>query len=224
MRDPAVLQGFSIRDKCAAVIGVGGLGCHIATHLALSGVGRLLLCDFDTVSETNLNRQLLYTAADIGRPKVFLAAARLREQAPDVQIEAFETQIRQPEDLAFCRGADAVFLAVDNNAAREAVCRYAEKTGKPLINGGVNGFYGTAYGYLPGRTATPWEAGLLLAENEKTYSVSPAVGVIGALEAQIGISVLLGDESLAGRLFLFDNGEIHSLPIKKKELNADGTV
>ena len=59
-------QGFSISDKSCAVIGLGGLGTNVAVHLAGAGVGKMYLCDFDTVSKTNLNRQFMYTAEDIG--------------------------------------------------------------------------------------------------------------------------------------------------------------
>ena len=59
MIDRIALQGFDIRKYTAAVIGCGGLGCNIATHLACAGIGKLILCDFDTVSESNLNRQFL---------------------------------------------------------------------------------------------------------------------------------------------------------------------
>ena len=72
-------QGFSLKKFTAAVIGVGGLGCNIATHLAGAGIGRLLLFDFDKISETNLNRQFLYTKDSIGEDKVFEAKKRLEE-------------------------------------------------------------------------------------------------------------------------------------------------
>ncbi|MBQ6553643.1 MAG: ThiF family adenylyltransferase [Firmicutes bacterium] len=86
MTDRLALQGFEIADKTAAVLGCGGLGCNVATHLACAGIGRLMLCDFDAVSGSNLNRQFLYTAADIGKPKAPLAAARLKATSPLVAM------------------------------------------------------------------------------------------------------------------------------------------
>ena len=70
-------QGFSLKDKTAAVIGLGGLGTNVAVHLAGAGIGKLMLCDFDTVSESNLNRQFMYRAADVGKLKTDCLKNRL---------------------------------------------------------------------------------------------------------------------------------------------------
>ena len=214
MIDRLALQGFDISGKTAAVIGCGGLGCNAATHLACAGIGGLTLCDHDTVSESNLNRQFLYTAADIGLPKAALAAARLTATAPGTAITPVRAKIGSPADLSFAETADIVVLAVDNNAARAAVQAFCREKNRPLVNGGVNGFFGTAYLWLPGKTPDLAAAGLLAAENAKTLSVSSTVGVIGALEAHLAIRYLLGDETPAGILHIFDGGEVTLLPIK----------
>ena len=213
MIDRLDLQGFDISGKTAAVIGCGGLGCNIATHLACAGIGRLLLCDGDTVSESNLNRQFLYTAAEIGKEKVFLAKARLHATAPGTEITAISRRIEAQEDLSFASGADIVFAALDNNQARLILQDYCKSHRLPLVNGGVNGFFGTAYLYLPGKTPDLTAAGMLAAENKKTRSVSSTVGVIGALEAHLGVRYLLGDTEPAGKLHIFDNGAVTVLPI-----------
>ena len=216
MIDRLALQGFDISDKTAAVIGCGGLGCHVATHLACAGIGALLLCDFDTVSESNLNRQFLYTAADIGKEKVLLARERLHATAPGTDITAVARKIETAQDLAFAKDADIVFSATDNNAARLAAQSFCAARGIPLVNGGVNGFFGTAYLFVPGKTADLSAAGLLAAENRRTRSVSSTVGVIGALEAHLGIRFLLGDTQNAGKLHVFDGGAVSLLPITYK--------
>ena len=213
MVDRIALQGFDLSNKTAAVIGCGGLGCHVATHLACAGIGTLLLCDCDKVSASNLNRQFLYTADDIGKEKVSLAQKRLAATAPGTEIRAVSRRIGAAEDLCFAAGADILFLAVDNNAAREAGQRFCALQGIPLVNGGVNGFFGTVYLYIPGKTPDLTAAGQLAAENSRTLSVSSTVGVIGALEAHLGIRCLLGDTAAAGRLHVFDNGEVSVLPI-----------
>ena len=79
-------QGFDISGKSAAVIGCGGLGCNIAVHLAGAGIGKLRLVDYDTVSESNLNRQFLYSIEDTGNFKAKLAAERLKKYAPNAEI------------------------------------------------------------------------------------------------------------------------------------------
>ena len=216
MIDRLSLQGFDLSDKSAAVIGCGGLGCNIATHLACAGIGKLLLCDGDTVSESNLNRQFLYTAADIGKEKVFLAKERLFATAPQTAITAFDRRIEAPEDLSFASDVDIVFAALDNNAARLVLQAFCKENNLPLVNGGVNGFFGTAYLYIPGKTPDLTAAGMLAAENRKTRSVSSTVGVIGALEAHLGIRYLLGDTEPAGKLHVFDNGAVTVLPIASR--------
>ena len=208
------LQGFDISGKSVAVLGCGGLGCNIATHLTCAGIGRLLLCDFDCVSETNLNRQFLYTAADIGKPKAELARRRLCAISPQMEIETYSVKFDSPEDLAFAKNADIVFAALDNNAARLCAQRFCAVNGIPLVNGGVNAFFGTAYLYIPGKTPDLTAAGMLEAQNRKTRSVSSTVGVIGSLEAHLGIQYLLGNTTCAGLLHVFDNGQITTLKIK----------
>ena len=98
--------------------------------------------------------------------------------------------------------------------ARKAVQEFCRMKKLPLVNGGVNAFFGTVYLWLPGKTKDLEEAGLLSAENKKTLSVSSTVGVIGALEAQLGVQYLLGKTETAGRLFVFDGGEIKKLKIQ----------
>ena len=217
MIDRLALQGFDISEYSAAVIGVGGLGCNVATHLACAGIGKLILCDFDTVSESNLNRQFLYTCADIGGEKVTLAARRLAALAPETEISPVSRKIEAPENLAFADEADIVFLAVDNNPARKTVQEYCRLKNKPLVNGGVNGFFGTAYLWLPGKTPDLAAAGLLAAENPHISAVSSTVGVIGALEAQFGIKYLLGETDVAGTLHVLDGEEIRKLPLRRHE-------
>ena len=216
MIDRLALQGFDLSDKTAAVIGCGGLGCNVATHLACAGIGRLILCDCDTVSESNLNRQFLYTAADLGKEKVFLAKERLNATAPGTEITAVNARIEAPEDLSFAADTEIVFSALDNNAARRAVQDFCTIHRIPLVNGGVNGFFGTAYLYLPGKTPDLSAAGMLAMENKKTLSVSSTVGVIGALEAHLGIRYLIGHTENAGKLYVFDDGTITVLPISSR--------
>ena len=206
---------LDLKNKTAAVIGCGGLGCNAAVHLAGMGIGSLLLFDFDTVSESNLNRQFLYTHGDIGKSKVFLAAEKLSEYAPRCSIKAFDKKIIKEEDLSFAKNADALFLAVDNNRTRELAEEFCRENNIPLVNGGINGFSGSAYLYVPGRTPCLSCAGLTENESKKIISVSSAAGVIGALQAEIGAKHLSGcDEEIAGVLHIYDNGEITKLKIK----------
>ena len=209
-------NGFGLSGKCAAIVGCGGLGTNIAVHLAGMGIGKLILIDFDTVDANNLNRQFLYTPADVGSVKCERLAARLRAYAPRCTILCENKRASCANDLA-ASDADILLSAVDGNAARRVLNDHCTQTRTPLVNGGVNGFFGTAYLYVPGRSADLERAGLLAAENSKVRAVSSTVGVIGALQAQLAAKCLAGDTTQAGKLFIFDREEIHSMPIPYRE-------
>ena len=85
-----------ITDATALLVGVGGIGCAAASYLAASGVGHLVLCDFDTVDETNLGRQTLYGPGDVGQQKAELAARRLRVINPGIDIMPVRDRLMGP--------------------------------------------------------------------------------------------------------------------------------
>lgn len=207
-------QGFSLKSFTCAVIGVGGLGCNIAVHLAGAGAGQLILVDFDTVSKTNLNRQFLYTKDDIGEKKAESAKKRLEAFSPDINITALPVKIKKdfiPEEL---KSADMIFLAADNKSARENTALFCEENKIPLMTGGIDGFYGKAYLYIPGATPTLKKAGMLDGKKPQT-NISAAAGIIGSLQAATGIQYLLTkDISLGGKLTVFDKDEFHTLTLK----------
>ena len=207
-------QGFDISAFSACVIGCGGLGNNAATHLAGAGIGRLVLCDYDTVERSNLNRQFMYTGADIGKPKVRLLKERLSAYAPDCLIEAVEKKITSPDDLSFALGCDIMLACLDNTETRGVLDKFCTDAGIPLINGGITGFYGTCYFYVPGKTPSLEQAGLLAPPKEKPKSVSSTAGIIGALMAEIAGRYFLNDSPPAGRLLVYDGCSLSGLTLK----------
>ena len=205
------IQGFDISGRSAAVIGCGGLGTNAAVHLAGAGIGRLLLIDFDTVEERNLNRQYFYTGADIGREKARLLAARLQAYAPEVEIRCHAGRF----EGALAEDYDLVIVAVDNIAARREANACCKARGIPCVNGSINGFFGTAYLYLPGKTPDLEAAGCLNETGGRNRSPSTTAAIIGALEAQLAVDYFLGNPQSAGKLYIYDNNEIHTLKIKE---------
>ncbi len=197
------IQGFSLRDKSAFVLGCGGLGCNIATHLAGSGIGKLYLCDFDTVSESNLNRQFLYTKSDIGKSKAITAKERLESYSEDTRIIAVNKKIAAKEDLSFVKNCDILISGVDNEKARIVLQSFAEEQNLPLVLGGIDGFYGIACLYIP--KISPRLPSELWRENKSGFSVSSTAGIIGSLESAIAIKYLLtNDESISGKIIIYD--------------------
>ena len=121
-------------------------------------------------------------------------------------------------ELEFLKQNDIIFLAVDNNEARRVMQEFCAENKIPLVNGGINGFFGTAYVYVPDKTACLDCAGLTEKESGKVFSVSSTAGITGALQSELGIKLLTGqDEAVAGILHIYDSAQIHKLKIKPQE-------
>ena len=207
----AELQGFDISKNSAVIVGCGGLGTNAAVHLVGSGIGRLLLVDFDVVEERNLNRQFFYTHKDIGKEKSRLLAERLSAYAPEVEISFSVGKFSGEEAEDY----DIIVIAVDNIKTRKEINAFCKKSGKPCVNGSINGFFGTAYLFIPGETPDLEAAGCLAEPGEKPLSPSSTVAVIGALEAKLATDFFLNEKQSAGVLYIYDNNEIRSLTVKE---------
>lgn len=204
-------QGFSLKDKNCAVIGLGGLGTNVAVHLAGAGVGKLCLCDYDTVCEANLNRQFMYTAEDVGELKCRVMKKRLSQYSPEIEIRQSKTKIEDAAKLCFLEEYDMLFSCVDNNETRIILEDFCRENNIPLVHGGIDGFYGVAYLYVPSHSLTPSQAGLCEG-NKAKYNISAVAGVIGSLQASLGINFLLtADNSLSGRILIFDENKTDTL-------------
>src|SRR3989339_584130 len=113
-------EGGQLRLKSASVlvVGAGGLGSPVLLYLAASGVGRIGIVDFDTVSESNLNRQILYSTEDIGKPKALLAKGRLQKLNPGVTLEAYSIRVMEENGCDIFYHYDVVADATDNMKTR----------------------------------------------------------------------------------------------------------
>ncbi|MFN8693551.1 MAG: ThiF family adenylyltransferase [Holosporales bacterium] len=181
----------------AVVIGAGGLGCPALQYLTGAGVGHITLVDDDVVSLSNLHRQVLYTDADIGTPKVHAAAARLRAMNPTVAIHPVAASFTAANAAELINGADVVLDCTDTFAAKFLAADAAVKYGVPLVYGAILGWNGEAalfdsrngacfrclYTAPPlGHVPNCAEAGV----------IGALAGVIGSVQALEAIKVLLG--------------------------------
>ena len=211
MTEKEKTQGFTLSDKSCAIIGLGGLGTNVAVHLAGAGIGKMYLCDFDMISQSNLNRQFMYTADDIGSLKCQALKKRLSAYADDVSYEAINEKITDDSQIEKLRNCDIIFSCVDNNGARIVLEDFCRENNIPLVHGGIDGFYGVAYLYVPSHSLTPSEAGLCEGEKAK-YNISAVAGVIGSYQASLGIQYLLtNDKAISGRILIFDDNKTDSL-------------
>lgn len=132
----------ALADASIAIVGVGGLGCPVALYLAAAGVGKLTLIDADTVSVTNLHRQVLFGPPDVGQPKVLAAARRLEVIAPGCQVTIIPARVSTATADAVLAGHDVIVDATDTFHARLVIDDAAARLGIPVAWGAVQGWHG----------------------------------------------------------------------------------
>jgi adenylyltransferase/sulfurtransferase len=129
-------------DSSVLIAGVGALGCGVAGYLAAAGVGRLLLADHDIVELGNLHRQMLYSTADLGAPKVIAAETRLKSINPAVVIDAYQEELDSRRTRELAARVDVVVDCTDSYESRYAVNSACLEAGIPLVHGACVGFSG----------------------------------------------------------------------------------
>ena len=186
-----VLAGFGSRGQDAlanasvAVVGVGGLGCPAALYLAAAGVGRLTLIDADSVAESNLHRQILFSPPQVGHAKVDAAAATLAELTPRVTVTRIRARVT-PETAAEClAGHDVIIDSTDTFTSRLTIADASAALGIPVAWGAVQGWFGqvTVFdGAIGLRDVFP-------VEPPPDFGVCDAGGVLGTLCGQVGTAM-----------------------------------
>ena len=132
-----------------AVVGLGGLGGCVVETLARLGVGRIVGVDPDVVAESNLNRQLLARAENLGQPKAAAAAARVRQVNPAVDFQAHHAAFQQLANAAL-PGCNLVFDCLDSIPARRELARRCAAAGIALVHGAIAGWCGQVAVCPPG--------------------------------------------------------------------------
>jgi sulfur-carrier protein adenylyltransferase/sulfurtransferase len=134
------------------IIGLGGLGCPASKLLVQAGIGHLGLIDGDTVDESNLQRQILYTSQDVGSLKVDVAHKRLKELRPDTQITPHAGTLIEENAQAILSPYDLVIDGTDRFEAHYLINDACVKLGKPLIHAAITRFQGQIAVSVPGLT------------------------------------------------------------------------
>ncbi|MEM2123805.1 MAG: HesA/MoeB/ThiF family protein [Methanolinea sp.] len=205
-----------IRGTAVLIAGAGGLGTVCALMCAYAGFGKIRLVDSDVVERHNLNRQVLYTAADRGLPKVEAAARRLREISPFVSVEPVRTRVEEGTIGSLVRGIDIVVDAMDNYDARYILDDAAFENGIPLVHGAVNGFYGQVSSILPGTSPCLHCIVPHPPPREEVPVIGVTVGAIGSIQVTEAIKIVTGmGRPLAGRMLVWDGlaGEAEVIPV-----------
>lgn len=213
-----------LRHARVLVVGAGGLGSPVLSYLAAAGVGTLGIVDFDTVDFTNLQRQIIYSTSDVGRPKLEAAADRIRAMNPDVRVETHEDRLTSENALSILKNYDVVVDGTDNYPTRYLVNDACVMLGIPNVYGSIFRFDGQASVFCqedgpcyrcvypepppPGLVPSCAEGGVL--------GVLP--GIIGTIQATEAVKLILGKgTTLAGRLLVLDAMKMHFRELKLKK-------
>jgi adenylyltransferase/sulfurtransferase len=212
-----ILEGFGtagqekLKQARVLVVGAGGLGCPVLQYLAAAGVGYIGIADFDIVSLSNLQRQVLYTTEDIGKPKVHIAQKRLNAINPDITITIINQRIDAGSALDVLKDYNVIVDATDNFATRYLLNDACVILKKPLVYGAIFRFEGqvSVFNLDDGPTyrclfeTAPSPEDMPACSDAGVLGVLP--GIIGTWQATETIKVITGiGEPLKGKLLVFD--------------------
>lgn len=209
--DVGMAGQVKLKSSSALVVGTGGLGAPVTMYLAAAGVGRIGLVDFDVVDETNLQRQVIFSTRDVGRPKLQAAKERIEGINPNVDVDLHEARLTSENAMSVLRDYDVVIDGTDNFPTRYLVNDACVLLGKPNVYGSIFRWEGQAsvfwaakgpcYRCLYGEPPPP---GLVPSCAEGgVFGVLP--GIVGSIQATEALKILLGKgDLLVGRLLVFD--------------------
>jgi sulfur-carrier protein adenylyltransferase/sulfurtransferase len=190
------------------VVGAGGLAASLLSYLAAAGVGRIDIIDFDRVEAANLNRQTLYTPADIGQPKAAVAAARISAQNPDINVNFRLEKLDNRNALGYISAVDLVIDACDNFITRYIIndaCLLAEKA---WIYAAISGYVGEISVFNSSKEASNYrDLYPVVPKNavdcNDTGVLGALTGIIGSMQAMEAIKYLTDIGNIAQNTLLF---------------------
>ncbi|MEM1569663.1 MAG: HesA/MoeB/ThiF family protein [Candidatus Bathyarchaeia archaeon] len=199
-----------LRGSSVAIIGVGGLGSVSALYLALAGVGKLKLIDQDVVEFNNLHRQVLYTIHDLRLPKAEVAAKRIRDVNPEVEVEPIPENLNELNAEYIIKNVDCVVDGLDNMKTRYLVNKVCIKYRIPYVFGGAIGLEGNVSVFKSPETPClecilPELNDAHLPTCETRGVIGATTGIIGVIQAMEAIKLLIGIKAgLLGKLLVCD--------------------
>lgn len=214
-----------LRESRVLVVGAGGLGCPVIQYLAAAGMGTLHIADGDTVSLSNLHRQILFTDAHIGLNKAEVAARNAKLQNPDCHAVAHPFHIDPKNACELIGDCDVVVDCTDDRMARYLINDVCVRTGKPFVHGSIHRFEGQVAvlnhnGGPTYRCLYP-QSGTDGAKNCAEAGVLGALpGVVGSIQAAEALKLILGAaDASAGRLLMIDllHGRFETIEVLRDE-------
>ncbi len=164
------------------IVGIGGLGSPISLYLAAAGVGKIGIVDADIVSESNLQRQILYNDSHIGKKKVCVAKEQLEAVYPKINIEIYDTLFTKENALEIAKSYDIIIDGCDNNETRYLMDSVSNELKIPYIYGAISEFKGhvSVFNYKGGISYSD------IYPKSENIDSNTAIGVIGALPGIVG--------------------------------------
>ncbi|HDR1856340.1 TPA: molybdopterin-synthase adenylyltransferase MoeB [Pasteurella multocida] len=199
-----------LKQSKMLIVGLGGLGCAASQYLATAGVGHLTLLDFDTVSLSNLQRQVLHDDSRLAMPKVDSAKLSLQRLNPHIQIDTINTKLSTEKLAEIIPHFDVILDCTDNVAIRNQLDQVCQQAKVPLVSGAAIRLEGqvTVFTYQE-NTPTYHRLSQLFGENTlscvEAGVLAPIVGIVGSIQALEAIKVRLNiGKNLCGRLLMID--------------------
>ena len=185
-----ILEGFGreaqekLLQAKVLLVGAGGLGSPVALYLAAAGVGTIGVVDGDSVSITNLQRQVLHSTKDINRPKVEVACERIEAINPDVYVRTYELFLNEANAMELIKPYDFVIDGTDNFATKYLVNDACVMQGKAFTMGGISKYSGQLMTHVPGSACYR----CLFPEPPAKQDVETCamVGVLGSIAGMLG--------------------------------------
>lgn len=192
------------------IVGAGGLGSPVALYLAAAGVGHITIIDPDTVSLSNLQRQIIHTTPDLGRLKVDSAREKMLQINPEITVTTIADRLTEANAPTLIADCDVVVDCCDNLASRLTVDRTCQSLSKPYVYGAVYRFSGQVFTHMPGTASYADFFDTSVAPEELPCSITGILntvpGITGTIQATEAIKILVktGD-LLTNRLLTFDS-------------------
>ena len=191
------------------VVGAGGLGSPLIEYLAAAGVGHIGIIDDDTVSASNLNRQILYDISQVGKPKANCAADVVRRMNPDCKVQAYRMRLTDSNASDLFDKYDVIADCTDNLASRYIIDSNTKYLGIPFVHGSLCEFEGrVAVFNYKGSTSYedlfPFDADEVANFSQPSGVLGAFAGVVGTIEALETIKVILGKPTLIDCILLID--------------------
>lgn len=198
-----------LREARVLVVGAGGLGSAALNYLTAVGMGRVGIVEFDTLSVSNLQRQVLYGVSDIGFDKIFSAVSRLKLMNPEVDFGIHKVRFSEDNGAELLADYDIIVDCSDNYQTRLAIDVVSERCQKPMVYGTAQEWSGQVATFMPdAKTRYTALFGDSMEQAAAVGVISPIVGVIGALQAVEAVKMITGfGDTLAGKLLVYNGLE-----------------